>query len=222
MDSEAQAVYSIGAVARMLDIPASTLRAWEERYGLISPARSEGSQRLYSRVQVEQLRFVKAQIESGMSSADAHRLLAQGKHAGRLPVPEPPSSQRRLVLIAERDPYAADLAEHYLRAEGYDVVVALDATQARLHFQERSPDVVLVDLLISGGAGFRLVRDFASAGGAKVVVLSVVDSEKDALDAGARAFIRKPVESRRLLATVSELVAAGGGSRMRKQPATSS
>ena len=57
------AVYSIGAVARMLDIPASTLRAWEERYSMITPVRSEGSQRLYSRRQVEKLRFVKAQID---------------------------------------------------------------------------------------------------------------------------------------------------------------
>ena len=42
-------VYSIGAVARMLDVPASTLRAWEERYAMITPAQSEGSKRLYSR-----------------------------------------------------------------------------------------------------------------------------------------------------------------------------
>src|SRR5580765_5405729 len=41
---EDQAIYSIGAVARMLDIPTSTLRAWEERYSVITPLRSEGSQ----------------------------------------------------------------------------------------------------------------------------------------------------------------------------------
>ena len=56
-------IYSIGAVARMLDIPTSTLRAWEERYSVIAPIRSEGSQRLYSRVQVEQLRFIKSRME---------------------------------------------------------------------------------------------------------------------------------------------------------------
>jgi hypothetical protein len=35
-DEQDPGVYSIGAVARMLDIPASTLRAWEERYSLIT------------------------------------------------------------------------------------------------------------------------------------------------------------------------------------------
>src|SRR5439155_11838843 len=64
-----QPIYSIGAVARMLDIPASTLRAWEDRYSLISPRRSEASHRLYSRGQVEKLRFIKSQIDSGMSAA---------------------------------------------------------------------------------------------------------------------------------------------------------
>src|SRR5258708_22954509 len=119
----------------MLDIPASTLRAWEERYSLFAPTRSEGSQRLYSRAQVEQLRFAKSQIESGASAADAHRLLAQELRDGGLPAAEVEhlEEERPLVLIAERDTYAADLAEYFLRTEGYEVVVALDATQAKLH-----------------------------------------------------------------------------------------
>src|SRR3984893_5288400 len=80
-----QPVYSIGAVAQMLEVPASTLRAWEERYGVIVPHRSGGSQRLYSRNQLELLRFIKRQLESGMSAADAHRVLSQELAFGRLP-----------------------------------------------------------------------------------------------------------------------------------------
>src|SRR2546423_1724829 len=78
-------VYSIGAVARMLDMPAGTLRAWEERYSLITPARSTGAQRLYSRVEVERLRYIKAQLDTGVSAADAHRLLADELAAGHVP-----------------------------------------------------------------------------------------------------------------------------------------
>src|SRR4029077_15614912 len=67
-------VYSIGAVARvleipgrtvpkrggarMLEIPVATIRNWEERYATILPERSPGGHRLYSRDHVEQLRFV--------------------------------------------------------------------------------------------------------------------------------------------------------------------
>lgn len=43
------AVYRPGAVAKMVDVPAPTLRSWEERYSLIVPVRSAGGQRLSSR-----------------------------------------------------------------------------------------------------------------------------------------------------------------------------
>src|SRR5919198_767832 len=76
VEAEKSAVYSIGAVARMLGVPPTTIRTWEERYGLIVPQRSSGGQRLFSRQQVEHLRFVKDRLDAGMQPADAHRLLA--------------------------------------------------------------------------------------------------------------------------------------------------
>jgi DNA-binding transcriptional MerR regulator len=201
-------IYSIGAVARMLEVPASTLRAWEERYSLVTPGRSDGSHRLYSRAQVEQLRFIKSRIDSGMSAADAHRLLAQDLDSGHLPAAggDVPEGRPPLILIAERDTYAADLAEFFLRTEGWDVVVALDATQARLQFEERSPDIVLLDLLISGGAGFRLLAEFAQKQTSQVVAVSALDSAGEAMRSGASAFMRKPLEPLTLVSTVRDLL----------------
>ncbi|HXJ62425.1 MAG TPA: MerR family transcriptional regulator, partial [Actinomycetota bacterium] len=72
----AASIYSIGAVARMVGVPTATLRTWEERYELVVPERSPGGHRLYTRDQVEQLRFVLRHIERGLQPADAHRLLA--------------------------------------------------------------------------------------------------------------------------------------------------
>src|SRR2546430_9729341 len=115
-EQEDRPLYSIGAVARMLDVPTSTLRAWEERYGVVTPDRSDGSQRLYSRSQVEQLRYIKDQMDSGMSAADSHRLLAQELAAGQLPATPggKEAGGKPLVLIAERDGYAARRAEELL------------------------------------------------------------------------------------------------------------
>jgi DNA-binding transcriptional MerR regulator len=205
---EDQAIYSIGAVARMLDIPTSTLRAWEERYSVITPNRTEGSQRLYSRAQVEQLRFVKARIESGASAADAHRLLSQEMDADRIPAAGamPPDETKPLVLLAERDSYAAGLAEYFLRTEGYEVAIAADAQQARLHFEERSPDIVVLDLLISGGAGFRLCAEFAAKGTAQILAVSAIDSAAEAMRLGASAFLSKPLEPLMLASTVRDLL----------------
>jgi DNA-binding transcriptional MerR regulator len=203
-----EAIYSIGAVARMLDIPTSTLRAWEERYSVIAPVRSHGSQRLYSRAQVEQLRFIKARMETGASAADAHRLLAQDLSADRIPAApaEPDGQARPLVLIVERDAYAAKLAEYFLRTEGSDVAIALDGTQAKLHFEERSPDVVIIDLLISGGAGFRLCAEFAAKGTAQVLAVSAIGSAEEAMRSGAAAFMHKPLDPLTLVSTVRDLL----------------
>ena len=60
-------LYSIGAVAEMLGVPAATLRTWQERYGVVQPERSPAGHRLYSRDQLEQLRFLADQIAAGLS-----------------------------------------------------------------------------------------------------------------------------------------------------------
>ena len=78
-------IYSIGAVARMLDVPTSTLRGWEKRYGLVAPGRGKGAHRLYSNHEVDQLRFIKGTLDSGASAADAHRLLAQRRRGATTP-----------------------------------------------------------------------------------------------------------------------------------------
>ncbi|HET7379078.1 MAG TPA: MerR family transcriptional regulator, partial [Gaiellales bacterium] len=80
-----QPLYSIGAAAKIIDVPAATLRAWEDRYGIVRPLRSEGAQRLYSRNQVEQLKFIKAEMDAGVSAADAHRLLGEELATGHTP-----------------------------------------------------------------------------------------------------------------------------------------
>ena len=202
-----EALYSIGAVARMIDVPTTTIRAWEERYGVVSPQRSHGSQRLYSRDQIERLRFIKAQIDSGVSAADAHRVLDQAIRGGRVAAPsQPPRDRQPLIMIAERDPYAADLAEYFLRTEGYDVCMALDARQATLLFQERSPELVVLDLLISGGAGFRLCGEFAAKVGVVVMAVASIDAAHEALLAGAAAFLHKPLEPLVLVSTIRDVL----------------
>jgi DNA-binding transcriptional MerR regulator len=139
-----QPVYSIGAVARMIGVPAATLRTWQERYGVVVPTRSEGGHRLYSRDQVEQLRFLADQVADGLSPSDAHRLLQERIQApaGR---PLVASGNSLLILLAERDPFAAEFSEYFLRTEGYSVSLAMDFDDT-LSQVRTSPDLVIVDL----------------------------------------------------------------------------
>jgi DNA-binding transcriptional MerR regulator len=206
-------IYSIGAVARMLGVPTQTLRAWEERYQQIVPARSGGGQRLYSRDQVDQLGFVRNQIELGLQPADAHRLLAEHRHTDAAPLPveqrrSAPASVEaaRTVLLAERDSYAAEFAEYFLRTEGYAVRIVLDPAAAAEILRAEPPSVLVVDLLISGGAGLALCRAARDNGSVPVLAVSAVDQREQALAAGAEAFLVKPLDPLQFVSTVRDLL----------------
>ena len=199
-------IYSIGAVGQMLGIPPATLRTWEERYELPVPERSPGGHRVYSRDQVEQLRFVKAQIDQGISPADAHRLLAERVAAGSV-APET-AETRLLILLAERDPYAAELAEYFLRTEGYEVAAALDAAEAARRFEELTPNMTVIDLLISPGSGLELCRQLKQRSGAPVLAISTLETSDQALEAGADGFLQKPLDPLQLVSAVKDLLGA--------------
>lgn len=213
-------VYSIGAVARMVGVPAQTLRVWEDRYSQVVPVRSLGGQRLYNRDHVEQLRFVRERIESGLTAADAHRLLADGRDAQRPAGDDPPAGSgeaageqpapaavgRLVILLAERDPYAADFADYFLRTEGYTARIVLDAGQAGQVLQTEPPDLVVVDLMISGGTGLALCRATRERGAIPILAVSALASGDAALEAGADAFLQKPVDPLQFVSTVRDLL----------------
>lgn len=199
-------VYSISAVARMVAVPVATLRTWEDRYQLVVPERNASGRRLYSRDQVEQLKFVKSRITEGVSAADAHRLLAERAEAPVLTSSPQAPNTRLLILLAERDPYSADFEEYFLRTEGFLVEVTLSAAAARQSYSEKAPSVAVVDLLISGGTGLDLCRFFKQAGEAAVIAVSVLESRDQALEAGADAFLPKPIDQLQLVSTVRDLL----------------
>ena len=190
----------------MIGVPVATIRTWEDRYGLVVPARSAGGHRLYRRDQVGQLSFVRAQMAQGASAADAHRLLAEQAEGG-LPVADQAGARERLViLLADRDPYAAEFEEFFLRTEGFDVEVALSAEAARESFSQKPPSVAIIELLISGGAGLDLCRDLKEKGNVPIVAVSVLESRDMAADAGADAFLLKPLEPLQLVSAVRDLL----------------
>jgi DNA-binding transcriptional MerR regulator len=202
-------VYSIGAVARMLGIPAATIRNWEERYASIVPERSPGGHRLYSRDHVEQLRFIATEVSRGLSAADAHRLLDERSAGGEPAMQHSPDARPRLlVLLAERDPGAADLAQFFLRTEGYDVHLALAADEAEERWVESRPQLAIVELLISGGRGVELCQRLKRHQDGAVLAISVLESRDEALAAGADAFLQKPLDPLELISTVKDLLGA--------------
>lgn len=208
MSQDSRPIYGIGAVARMLGITPSTLRTWEDRYGLVSPQRNGSGRRLYSHDEIERLRFVKTKVDEGIQPADAHRLLADRTDISRVHVQRPAQGgPRPLILIAERDPYATEFMEYFLRREGYEVAVAADAAETETKFVGLSPQLVIVELLLSGGEGAALCRRLKERSAVPVLVVSSLDGRDAALAAGAHAFLPKPLDPLVLASVVRDTLA---------------
>jgi DNA-binding transcriptional MerR regulator len=68
----------IGELSRRSGVSAEVLRAWERRYGLFQPTRSDGGFRLYSPDDEQRLRAMLAHLGQGLSAAEAARLTLEG------------------------------------------------------------------------------------------------------------------------------------------------
>ncbi len=78
-------LFPIREVSRLTGVNPVTLRAWERRYGLIQPTRTDSGHRLYSMADVEAVRSILAWIERGVSVSKVGKLLARS-HAAKVPV----------------------------------------------------------------------------------------------------------------------------------------
>jgi DNA-binding transcriptional MerR regulator len=64
-------IYNLKAVTHEVGLSAATLRAWERRYGLLKPQRSPGGHRLYSRQDIEMLKWLVQKQNEGLSISHA-------------------------------------------------------------------------------------------------------------------------------------------------------
>ncbi|WP_231752172.1 MULTISPECIES: MerR family transcriptional regulator [unclassified Pseudomonas] len=78
-------LFPIGEVSRLTGVNAVTLRAWERRYGLIQPTRTESGHRLYSMADIEAIRSILAWIDRGVAVSKVGSILSRdaAKSEGR-------------------------------------------------------------------------------------------------------------------------------------------
>ena len=86
-DGGATTLLRIGELSRRTGVRADTLRAWERRYGLLSPRRSDGGYRLYGPADEGRVRTMLSLLGSGLSAAEAAALALRGGDATSPPGP---------------------------------------------------------------------------------------------------------------------------------------
>ena len=112
------------------------------------------------------------------------------------------------LLVADDDPFIARLLEIELRAAGYDVRVASDGNQALELAQERSPDLVLADVMMPNMDGFELTRRLRQdprTATVSIIMLTARGLSADKLEGfaiGADDYIVEPFDTPELLARI--------------------
>src|SRR5690606_40449593 len=73
----AEELFPIREVVRLTGVNPVTLRAWERRYGLIQPIRTDGGHRQYSAADIETIRRIQAWTERGVAVGKVSGVLTQ-------------------------------------------------------------------------------------------------------------------------------------------------
>jgi DNA-binding transcriptional MerR regulator len=113
-------VYNAKAVTMQTGVTPATLRAWERRYGILLPDRTSGGHRLYSTRDIAAIKWLKQQIEQGLSishaSALLQRMLVADEVSQLASATSPMSAVVRSIEAIRSDLHAALI--------GYDEVTA--------------------------------------------------------------------------------------------------
>jgi DNA-binding transcriptional MerR regulator len=122
----------IGELSRRTGVSTELLRAWERRYGLLRPSRTDGGFRLYSPADERRVSLMRSHLQHGLSAAEAARLTLTEADGDRRPQDEP-ILQRR----------AQELREALSNLDESAAQSTLDSA-----FAEFAPETVLSNLVL--------------------------------------------------------------------------
>jgi MerR family transcriptional regulator, light-induced transcriptional regulator len=102
-------MYTIKRVSEMVGVPVATLRAWQRRYGVVNPGRSDSGYRLYGADEIAVLRRMQALMASGWSAKEAAAAAASGESDLEREPANLQGSQPARIRSTRRTPEAVDL-----------------------------------------------------------------------------------------------------------------
>jgi CheY-like chemotaxis protein len=104
------------------------------------------------------------------------------------------------LLIVDDDPDIRLGMNVRLKAKGYDTVFAADGISALVEARKHQPDLIILDLGLPAGDGYAVMdrlKQIPSIAVIPIIVVSARDArtnQERAIQAGAKAFLRKPFD----------------------------
>ena len=128
----------------------------------------------------------------------------------KIPTPQSLVEGKFSVLIVDDEEEIVGILKAYFQRQGgYEISSASDGISALIEVGRVKPDLLILDIMIPGVDGVEVCRRIKGASSNKTAIIAisgVAESEKKILQAGADAFMAKPVdleilhtEARRLL-----------------------
>jgi len=114
------------------------------------------------------------------------------------------------ILIVEDDPDVREGMHLRLKANNYETSFAADALSVLNEARKQQPDLIILDLGLPGGDGFVVMERLQRLPALALIPIIVVSArdvranKERALQAGAKAFLQKPVDNAVLLAAVRQ------------------
>lgn len=121
------------------------------------------------------------------------------------------SNPGALILVVERNPIIQRLERYFLEQAGFNVEFIGDGILALARTRELRPRIVVTEILVPKLDGLSLCRQIKSDPETKdilVVIFSHLQAEDRAEEAGADAFLTKPLDEKLLIETVERLLAS--------------
>jgi len=116
------------------------------------------------------------------------------------------------ILIVDDEPNIVLSLEYLLKRTGYETAVAPDGEAALAALAERTPDLVVLDVMLPKLNGFELcerIRADPRWSGTKVLMLTARGRDTEVargLRLGADAYVTKPFSTKDLMARIDELL----------------
>src|ERR1700733_8584809 len=114
------------------------------------------------------------------------------------------------ILIVDDDPDVLHSMHVRLKANHYETFYAADAISCMAEARKNEPDLVILDLGLPAGDGFIVMERFKavpSLAMIPIIVVSARELHKNrtlAVNAGAKAFLQKPVNNAEFLAVIRQ------------------
>lgn len=112
------------------------------------------------------------------------------------------------VLIIDDDSAMTELLCLLLKSYDVEVISANDSQEGINLAKTKSPDIILLDLMMPGKTGWEVCREVRTFSQVPIAILSVIDDPAmiaSALDAGADDYMVKPIPSSELLSHINNL-----------------